>query len=140
MRQSIHAAFTIAIVALSACGGSSSGTTTPTAASFSIAGSWIGSVVDNIAGTGVVRATIDQSGSTVSGTWSATYQNAIDNNSGTFTGDVSGNTVKMTLRPSLPNKCSFAVTATTDGSSISGTYAALSCSIAVNGTINVRKQ
>ncbi len=106
----------------------------------SVAGTWVGTTSDSVVGAGNIRATIGQSSSALSGTWSSTYSNPSNNNGGTLNGSVSGSSVSLMLTPSVPTSCPFSVTATVTANQMSGTYASVSCSVAVTGSINVTRQ
>lgn len=106
----------------------------------SIVGNWAGTLSDNFAGTGTVAFTFAQSGSTLTGTWSTTYTNAGFNNGGSISGTISGSSVTAVLSPSVPTTCPFNVVGTRSGSSLSGTYAAFNCQVAVSGTFNATKK
>jgi len=121
-----------------ACGDSP---TSPSAAS--ISGTWSGSITDSVAGPGAVRVSFGQSGTSLSGTWSSTFfQNPSNNNAGTLSGNVNGSSVSALLTPTVPGNCPFQVTATANGSQtqMSGSYAAVSCSISVSGGLNLNKE
>jgi hypothetical protein len=115
------------------CGGSSS----PTAPSApSVAGTWEGTANDKYFGSGGILATMSQSGSSIMGTWAITPSNASDYG-GTLSGTMSGSDVSMTLASS---SCPFIVTATLNGSQMSGSYATTAfCSAAVRGSISLTR-
>lgn len=106
-------------------------------APINVSGTWSGTAtaVGSPAGTGAIRATFAQSGSTVSGTWSATYATAAYNSSGTAIGNLSGSALSLSLNPSVPGTCPYSVTATVNGNVINGTFATLSCSLALSGPL-----
>jgi hypothetical protein len=95
-----------------------------------IAGTWTGPLTDNTAGPGIVSLTVSQSGISLSGTWTITYQNAalnsalamIGDKSGALSGSINGSGVAEVLTPTRAQACLYEVTATADGSSIAGTW------------------
>lgn len=106
----------------------------------SLTGSWNGNTnaPGSAAGTGIVRATISQSGSTLSGTWGVTYINPIYNNSGQLSGTFDGTAISLTLDSSVPIACPYKVTATLQSSSImSGTFATFNCTVAQSGSVQL---
>lgn len=106
-----------------------------------ISGSWSGPVSDTTVGAGTLRATLAQSGSSITGTWSSTYANAANNNAGQITGSRNGSSVSLTASPSNPTTCPFTATLNlSSATSMSGTYATFNCTLAISGTINVAKQ
>jgi hypothetical protein len=108
--------------------------------STSIAGTWTGSINDSLVGAGSVRITFNQSGSGLSGTWSTSFANGVLNNGGSLTGSMNGSNIAATLAPSNPLECPYNVTATRNGNTITGTYAAFNCTVAVSGSVNVTKE
>jgi hypothetical protein len=117
------------VLMLAACGGSSS-----------IDGTYSGPLNDSLIGAGTARVTLASNGASVSGTWGTMYSNPIYNNSGSLSGAISGNSLSMSLTPTNPQACPSVVTATRTGNQIDGTYAAISCSVADSGSINLTKQ
>ena len=111
----------------------------PTSPSGSLAGTWTGTVIDSLVGTGTIRITISQSGSTISGTWASTFPDPADNNGGTASGTLSGSSLSATLTPSNPSSCPFNVTATVSGNRMTGTYAVFTCTIAVTGSLELTR-
>ena len=91
-------------------------------------------------GQGTVRLTITQSGSSLAGTWTTTYTNVANNNSGSLTGTATSANVTATLIPTSPTACPFRATTSRNGSAMSGTYTTFNCAVAVSGSINVSKQ
>lgn len=114
----------------------------PTAPSYvSVAGTWRGTSADNlIGGGGQLAITLTQSGSSLSGTWSSVWPNPANNNGGTFNGTATGAGVTGTLTPSNPSNCPTSATAMVSGSTMSGTYATISCSVADTGSFTLTKQ
>jgi hypothetical protein len=67
-----------------------------------------------------VTVTLAQDGSDLTGTYQTTFANARNNGSGSVTGEVNGNAVTLTTTSSVPTACPFNVTATAQGSQITG--------------------
>ena len=114
----------LSLVATVNCGSSSpSSPSTP-----SLTGTWVGTEIDTVAGTGAAQSIITQSGSALSGTYSLTFTNPIFSNSGSLSGSVNGSTVSLTATPSNPLICPAADTATLNAAAtqLTGTYAAIS--------------
>jgi hypothetical protein len=127
-------------VVTAGCGSSSS----PTTPSVSLTGTWVGTEIDTVAGTGNLTAILTQSGSTLSGTYSLTFPNPIFSNSGTLNGTLNGSSISMTATPSLATFCPALDTATVNsaGTQITGSYAAVaSCVLAhQQGSFSTTKQ
>jgi hypothetical protein len=71
-----------------------------------LAGSWSGSITDNVAGRGTFHATINQTMYQVNGTWSTSYGKASDNRSGNLSGFLAGGVVMLSL--ATPNyECAY---------------------------------
>jgi hypothetical protein len=104
----------------------------------SVAGTWVGTTSDNLVAAGNLRATILQSGASLSGTWAST--NSSNTSGGMLSGSVDGSSVSVTLTPNIATTCPLSVTATVNGSQMTGTYAAASCTVAVKGSITLTKQ
>lgn len=117
-----------------AMAGCTSGTGQP---AFIYAGQWSGTIVDSLAGNGVVSATLTQSGLDIGGTWQATF--ASGNNGGTAVGAINGSEVVLELYPSNVSTCPFRVVATRSGSTLSGNYAAFNCTGTITGTLSITK-
>lgn len=134
-KGTIYGVVIAALLALASCGGGS-----PSAPSvMQIAGTWSGTITSNqVAGSGPARITITQSGSSLSGTWNATGPGGPD--SGNMTGTVNGSGASMNLASSVPSNCPYSVTVAVAGTSMTGTYAAASCTVAASGAINLTKQ
>ena len=115
------------------CSGSDGTPTSPSSAS-SLTGSWNGSVVSQLSGSGSARVTLNQNGSVVTGTWTASFPEGTD--AGTVDGQVSGGSLQVMLNPGDPTNCPYRMTATVSGSTINGTYTSVHCTIAFGGSIN----
>ena len=123
------------------CGSDSS----PSPAVPSLAGTWVGTETDTVAGVGSLQATVFQNGSTLSGTYALIFPSLpISNNSGTLSGSVSGTNVSMTATPTNPAFCPATDTATVNaaGTQITGTYVAVAgCNLThQTGSFTVTKQ
>ena len=120
------------------CGGSPS---SPSAAAANLSGTWAGPLTSTLVGNGTVQVTLNQSGSSLSGTWLSTFPDPSNNNSGSLSGTVNGSNVSATLTPSDPTNCPLNVTATVNGNVMTGTYAAFNCTVAVvRGSLRPTKQ
>src|SRR3954466_16232467 len=119
-----HLRFVVVCAALAAavaCGSSTS------PSPVNIAGTWKGTVTDSQLGSGNVTAIINQSNAAVTGTWSATYTNTANKNAGSLSGTIDGSNVTILLKPSAVNSCGIQLTATSDGSTMNGTYSTVQC-------------
>lgn len=121
---------------LAACSSPSS-SNTPGSPGFNYSGSWSGSIVDSVAGSGSINASMSQSGNTLRGTWSATF--AQGSNGGSLVGEVNGSSVVINLVPSNTSSCPYNVVANRNGSSLAGNYAAYDCSQTVTGSLDIQK-
>ena len=101
-------------------------------------GTWVGTTTDNLGASANIRATMSQSGASLSGTWVST--NSSNTNGGMLSGSVNGSSLSVTLTPSIATACPLSVTATVNGSQLIGTYAGVSCTVAVKGSITLTKQ
>lgn len=108
--------------------------------STSIAGTWTGSINDSALGPGSVRITFNQSGGPLTGTWSATFANGALTNTGSLSGSMNGSDISAILTPTDPLACPYNVTATRNGNTITGTYAAFNCTASVSGSVSVTKE
>ena len=127
-----------ALVLLSLCLVAAQCTDSPTSPSASLTGTWTGTIQDSLVGAGTARVTLAQSGSSLSGTWSFTA--GADTNSGSLSGSVTGSSLSAMLTPSVPTSCPFQVTATINGNTISGTYAAVNCTVPISGSLSLTRQ
>lgn len=121
------------------CATVSCGIDTPWTPSFTFAGNWAGVAQDNIAGTGVFRATLSQDRGTVTGTWFISFPLASFQNSGSVSGSANGASLSATLTPSNPTTCPFHLTANGTGTQMSGTYASFNCIGSVAGTFSASR-
>lgn len=134
------AAAVLSGVALSGCGLFSSDSSESPTSPITIDGTYVGAITDSMAGAGTARMTVVASGSSLSGTWQATFPNAASNTSGTLTGSFSDTTLTATFAPSVSGACPWAVTMTRSNTRLSGTYAATNCNVATSGSLDLTKQ
>lgn len=87
----------------------------------SVAGTWSGSLVDDLAGPATLQFTLSQSGSSLTGTWTSKFPPAANPVTGTLTGTFSGSTVNLVLVVGS-SSCQEAVTGTVSGSTMTGMY------------------
>jgi hypothetical protein len=133
----------LVLLLTAACGSATVTNPSSATAPINLAGNWIGTTTNNVAGTGAVDATISQSGPALSGSWSVRYQNAAFNIGGPLTGSLLANTLTLTLASSSATSCSYNATATFGNGpgtlTISGTYTSVNCAAAQNGTFNLSR-
>ena len=111
-----------------------------------VTGQWSGTIADSAAGSGTLQATIAQSGSQLTGTWTSAFANA--SNGGTVSGNLSGSTVSLTLTPGNSPTCAISLTTTVLYLSpmlatqpvIAGPYASVNCGAAVTGSLTLTEQ
>jgi len=136
----VRAPLALAVVLLvTACGGGDNGSPTEPQP-LTLTGTWAGTIVDSVGGHGTVRATVRQDGNQVTGTWAATFTDPRGNNGGSLSGTVNGSAVSLTLYGPNEGVCPFRVTATWSGDRLTGTYAAFSCTTAITGSLDLRRQ
>ncbi|MBP7775846.1 MAG: hypothetical protein KA371_01810 [Acidobacteria bacterium] len=154
-RQSTPIALVICAVAFAACGSGAGSPTAPSGAGPQ-SGTWLGTITDlnNVVGT--LRLTIDErridgSRSLVSGSWSATFQDASRNGAGTLGGTITGATGTLLLTPVAPPACASGPFASVIGSysapqlaissaAIQGPYSQSTCTGSLTGTLTLSKQ
>jgi hypothetical protein len=119
-----------AVVGLASCGSSNNGS--------SLTGTYVGTTQDSVGGTGSLRLTVAQSGNSLSGTWAVTYPGG--SNGGTLDGSTTGSSITATLTPGVPTACPTALTGTSGGNRITGTYAVFNCTAVDTGSFDVTKQ
>ena len=86
------------LFAMSACSGLSSLNPFSSSSANPVAGTWTGSVSSTFT-TGTLQLVLTQSSSQVTGTWTLTFSNASQNDSGTVSGTVNGSSVSASLQP-----------------------------------------
>jgi hypothetical protein len=116
----------ILLLGATGCGGS---TASPSDAS--VTGTWVGAISTSLGRENVTSALV-QSGSTVSGTWSAIYEsNPPINNSGQLSGTKTGAVVSVTFTPSslyAGMACSYTYNSTLSTATLmTGTFASSNC-------------
>jgi hypothetical protein len=101
-----------------------------------LAGRYTGTVGSpSFAGVGTFELSIAQSGSSLTGSWMATFLTG--SNGGTLTGTVEGGHITAVLAPQDPEVCPLALDAVAAGGWITGTYTAFDCRTAITGVISV---
>jgi hypothetical protein len=135
----MRALFVAALLAATAC--SDSSPSTSPSSIIQIGGAWTGTaaVPGSPAGTGSARTTLTQSGSHVSGTWSLTFPDSFYNLSGSLSGTVGEGGTQLTLTPSVPTACPYLVVADLHGSTLSGTFSTMNCTVAQSGSIRLSR-
>ena len=106
----------------------------------SVAGTWVGTNTNSLSpGSRPAQATIAQSGTNLSGTWSATTPGGTD--SGPLSGSIAGNTLAISFFSAVPQgACHYEVSTTVSGNQMTGTWTTVSCVTPANGTITLTKQ
>jgi len=90
-------------------------------------GTWTGPVSSTFTA-GTLQLVLTQSSSQVTGTWTLTFSNASQNDSGTVSGTVNGSSVSANLQPGVSTACADTVSATLNGSTqMTGTIASGVC-------------
>jgi hypothetical protein len=123
----------LAILTVTACAGNDNGPSP-----LNVAGKWNGTIEDNLAGQGIAQVTLSQNGSSLGGIWATNAGGNI--NGGTVSGKMDGTTVAVTLTPSVAASCPISVMATVSGNTMTGTYAAVSCPVAINGSLQLTRE
>ena len=103
----------------------SCGTTSPSPQPLS--GTWAGTVTDSVYGAGTFTSTIAEDGTSLAGSYSATFPKLVTNE--TVNGTVNGSSVTLTITPTVSGLvCAVTETGTLNSTntSVSGTYASLS--------------
>jgi hypothetical protein len=134
----------IALMTMAACGGTSP-SPSPSAMTDPLAGLWLGTFTDGVAGTGTLRMTLTSPiAGGVSGTWESTFSNAAANNGGQVSGGASSNGTALFFTSRAPWSCpdgrsdsSFAATLTLNANRLTGNWTALICH---GGSVDVAKQ
>lgn len=106
-----------------------------------IAGTYVGSLYDNIAGRGVVTVTILQDGKTLTGTWATEFASSQRyGNSGELQGVlITTTTAQVYLSSSVPGACPFLATIVVEGTELTGTYAAHNCTRGDGGSFTATR-
>ena len=132
----------ILLLGITGCSGGS--TTSPSDAS--VNGTWVGAI-NTSQGRENLTSALLQSGSTVTGTWSAIYESTPPANySGGLSGTKTGAVVSVTLTPPASFasiECSYTYNATlTTSTLMAGTFASFACPNGVvdSGTLTLTKQ
>ena len=114
----------------------------------SLAGEWAGTISHSLAGDGALTLKVSQMGPGLFGNWASVYPDPAFNQSGSFSGTITGSPFILFLRPAVPIVCSpgvtltgtLAVSATVSGDRISGPFTILTCTGAIGGTIEVNRR
>jgi len=126
------------LIMLSACGGGGSSSPGVDSASVNVTGTWRGPVVSSVAGSSTATLTLNQTGTTVSGTYATTGGQA-----GSVVGTVSGATLAFNITPTQAG-CTGALSGTgnvTNTTAMAFGYSGTtSCGGAETGTGNLVKQ
>ena len=116
----------------------------PTSPGGAFVGTWAGAIVDSAAGTGTAKLVLTQSGSGISGSFTATFPNSSFDRTGTVSGTATANAASIFLTPAAPLSCGLSGTIGTtlslSGTKATGNYALLACSGAVTGTLDLMRQ
>jgi hypothetical protein len=118
----------------------------PAAPSGALAGRWSGTITRG-ADEGTTVWQLTQTGSGVSGTWSADFAGAAKDVGGLAGGTVIGSSVSLFLTPSEPIACGSGITlsgtlsvdATVSGDRLTGTYLVFTCDSVETGNVDVRR-
>jgi S1-C subfamily serine protease len=106
-----------------------------------VAGTYVGSLYDTMAGNGAFTVTLLQDGKTLAGTWAAEFSvNRNYNNSGEVRGTVLGPTsAAFYLLSSVSNVCPYLATVIVGGAELRGTYASHNCTVANGGSFTAQR-
>ena len=131
-----------AILTTIACGSTPSSPSTPPDP---LVGTWAGTFIDAVAGTGTLRMTLTSPiAGGVSGTWESTFSNASANNGGQVSGGASSSGTTLFFTPRTPWSCpdgrsenSFGATVSLNSNRLSGNWTGLICH---GGSVDLQKQ
>jgi hypothetical protein len=116
------------------CGGNA-----PTTPSQFLSGVWTGALQDSILGPATALLTITQVGDSLAGTWSVEATSFAGADGGSLSGTVSGSNVRIFLTSDAPPTCFFAVTATANGNTITGTFTMVNCAGSLTGSVSLTR-
>jgi hypothetical protein len=110
-------------------------------------GSWRGTVTRG-AVAGTIALQLAQSGSGVTGSWSADFEATTFDQAGTVGGTMTASTVSLFLRPASPVVCDSGATlsgtltmnGSLTGDRLTGDYVALTCDAIATGRIEARRE
>ena len=108
-------------------------------------GGFGGTMQDSLAGSGTLTMTIIQDGENLKGTWASVFAAPANDNQGILTGTIQNPSaphpsISMLLQPANTASCPLQVTATLlTPVEMTGTYAAMNCSRAETGTLDVTR-
>lgn len=143
LRRRLRVSFVLVALAV----GCHQSSTSPSQSPLSLNGTWVGTTNDALVGSADFSASISQSGSVLSGTYtsSAVQSNDLNGKTGTLAGRVDGTTVTITFTPMAPPpngvSCPFSASATVSGNQMTGTFtfpASAQC-VPLSGSINLTK-
>jgi hypothetical protein len=114
----------------------------PTAISDPYAGTWSGTIIDDVSGAGALKfALTAQPGGGVIGTWTATFPDAANNEGGSVSATVALMPVQFMLACLQAAARGGVVAAmTVNGNRMTGTYGAVSCNGLRRGRMEVARQ
>lgn len=106
-----------------------------------VAGTYVGSLYDTMAGNGAFTVTLLQDGKTLAGTWAAEFSsNRNYNDSGEVRGTMVGaNSAAFYLLPSVSNFCPYLATVVIENAELKGTYASHNCTVANGGSFTAQR-
>ena len=106
-----------------------------------VAGTYVGSLYDTMAGNGEFTVTLLQDGKTLVGTWAAEFSlNRNYNDSGEVRGTVVGpSSAAFYLLPSVSNFCPYLATVVVENTELRGTYASHNCTVANGGSFTAQR-
>jgi hypothetical protein len=106
-----------------------------------IAGTYVGTLYDNIAGSGAFTVTILQEGKTLTGTWAVQFASSYRyNNSGEVRGVMlSSTSAAFYLISSVSSACPYLATVIVEAGRLRGTYASHNCTFANGGSFAASK-
>lgn len=106
-----------------------------------IAGTYTGSLYDNVAGSGAFTVTILQDGKTLTGTWATVFSAGRSySNSGEIRGVLlSSTSAAFYLIPSVSSGCPYLATVVIESGGIKGTYASHNCTFADGGSFTATR-
>ena len=120
-----------------------SGTTTQQNTNLpNVAGTYVGSLYDTMAGNGAFTVTLLQDGKTLAGTWAAEFssnRNYNDSGEGASTAVVGPNSAAFYLLPSVSNFCPYLATVVVGNAALKGTYASHNCTVANGGSFTAQR-
>ena len=111
----------------------------PSAPTHFLSGVWTGTLQSSISDRATARLLITDVGSSLTGSWSVDATSVTGANGGRLFGTVVGSSVLIGLTSNDPLTCSFDVTATITGNTLTGTYDTFNCTAGLSGSISVTR-